>query len=291
MCLDTAVTAGMAVTVDRSVMVVADEAATQRTASADRTRAQTERIAIVQDAADRTWQVYLATRAEPAYGLWALVAVNALVFVIFAFSFGRPRTALEWRSFGGFTAFVVALFAEMYGFPLTLYALSGWLQSRYPGLDLLTHDAGHLWQTIFGLQGPVHAGALHVASNALIVGGIVLIVLAWRVLHAAQRADRIAAHGPYAAVRHPQYLGFILILAGLLLQWPTILTLAMFPVLVWMYARLARKEELEMEARFGEAYTRSVAVTPRFLPWPAGRRRAVVQSLGATKGTGRASSA
>ena len=225
----------------------------------------------MQDAADRTWQIYLAIRAEPAYGLWTLVAVNALVFLIFAFSFGRPRTALEWRSFGGFSAFVVALFTEMYGFPLTLYVLSGWLQSKYPELDLLTHDAGHLWLTIFGLKGAAHASALHVAGNVLIAGGFVLIVLAWRALWVAQRAGRIAAHGPYAIVRHPQYLGFMLILVGLLLQWPTLLTLAMFPVLVWMYVRLARKEEQDMQARFGEAYVRSVAGRPRFVPWPARR--------------------
>jgi len=226
----------------------------------------------VQDAAERTWQIYLGIRPEPAYGQWTLVAVNALVFLIFAFSFGRPRTALEWRSFGGFSAFIVALFAEMYGFPLTLYALSGWLQSRYPQLDLFAHEAGHLWQTIFGLNGRAHTTALHVASNVLTIGGFVLILLAWRVLHAAQRAGRIAARGPYAVIRHPQYLGFMLILVGLLLQWPTILTLAMFPVLVWMYARLARREEQDMLARYGESYICSVTDKPRFVPWPGVRR-------------------
>jgi protein-S-isoprenylcysteine O-methyltransferase Ste14 len=159
----------------------------------------------------------------------------------------------------------------MYGFPLTLYVLSGWLQSKYPELDLLAHDAGHLWLTIFGLKGAAHASALHVAGNVLIAGGFVLIVLAWRALWVAQRAGRIAAHGPYAMVRHPQYLGFMLILVGLLLQWPTLLTLAMFPVLIWMYARLARKEEQDMQARFGEAYIRSVAGRPRFVPWAARR--------------------
>lgn len=223
------------------------------------------------DAAERTWQAYLATRAEPAYGLWGLVVVNALVFVIFALSFSRPRSAVEWRTFGGFTAFVVALFTEMYGVPLTLYALSGWLQTKYPQIDLLAHDAGHLWLTIFGAQGSAHASALHIASNVLIIGGFALIMLAWRTLHAAQRAGSIAVKGAYAVVRHPQYLGFIVILVGLLLQWPTILTLAMFPALVWMYARLARGEEQQMRARFGDAYVRSVARTPRFMPRLAGR--------------------
>lgn len=226
------------------------------------------------DAAERTWQVYLAMRAEPAYGLWALVALNALVLVIFAFSFARPRTTREWRAFGGFTGFVVALFTEMYGAPLTLYVLSGWLQTRYPALDLLAHDAGHLWLTIFGAPGPAHASVLHVVSNGLIAGGLVLVVLAWRVLHAAQRAGGIAVRGPYAVARHPQYLGFMLILVGLLLQWPTVLTLAMFPVLVWMYVRLARSEEEGMRERFGEAYVRAVAGMPRFMPTPFPRRRA-----------------
>jgi len=105
----------------------------------------------------------------------------------------------------------------------------------------------------------------------LIAGGLVLILLAWRVLHAAQRAGRIAAHGPYAVIRHPQYLGFMLILVGLLLQWSTLLTLAMFPVLVCMYARLARREEQDMLARYGETYLRSVTGKPRFVPWPSVR--------------------
>lgn len=218
--------------------------------------------------ADRMWQIYLATRvSEPAYGLWTLVIANAAVFVVFAFSFGRPGTALEWRSFGGFSAFIVALFTEMFGFPLTLYVLSGWLQTTDPELDLLAHQAGHLWQTMFGVSGDAHASALHIASNVLVVVGLVLVVVAWRALRRAQRAGVLATSGLYAYLCHPQYLGFILVLFGLLLQWPTVLTLAMFPVLLWMYGRLARREEREMQVRFGEPYRRSVSGIPRFMPW------------------------
>jgi protein-S-isoprenylcysteine O-methyltransferase Ste14 len=209
------------------------------------------------------------TGQAPPYGLWSLVVINVLVFAIFAFSFTHPRTGRDWRSLGAFTAFLVALFTEMYGFPLTLYLLAGWLQRRYPGLDLLAHDAGHLWETLLGTQGDPHLGLLHLLGNLLIAGGFILLAAAWQVLYAAQRAGRLATTGPYARVRHPQYLGFILIMAGFLLQWPTLLTLAMFPVLVWMYVRLARREEREALAIFGDAYAGYAAVTPALVPrWP-----------------------
>ena len=202
----------------------------------------------------------------PAYSLWSLVVINIAVFAIFAFSFARPRTARDWRSFGAFTAFLVALFTEMYGFPLTIYLLSGWLQQRYPGLDLLTHDTGHLWETLLGWRGDPHLNPLHLLSNVLIGGGFVLLAMAWRVLFAAQQARQLATTGAYAYVRHPQYAGFILVMLGFLLQWPTLLTLAMFPILVWMYVRLARREEREVRAEFGDVYARYAAATPAFFP-------------------------
>ncbi|OGA95438.1 MAG: isoprenylcysteine carboxyl methyltransferase [Betaproteobacteria bacterium RIFCSPLOWO2_12_FULL_66_14] len=204
--------------------------------------------------------------SEPDYGLWSLVIVNSLVFIIFAFSFTRPRTTRDWRSFGAFSAFIVALFTEMYGFPLTIYFLSGWLSVRFPGVDWFAHDSGHLLEVAFGWRGNPHFGPFHLLSTVFLVAGFLLLAAAWRVLYWAQRSHRLAISGPYARMRHPQYAGFVLIMFGFLLQWPTLLTLAMFPVLVVMYGRLAKSEEAAMAAQFGEEYVSYARRTPRFLP-------------------------
>jgi len=211
----------------------------------------------------------------PAYGLWSLVILNSLVFIMFAFSFFKPRTTRDWRSFGAFSAFLVALFTEMYGFPLTIYLLAGWLQSHYPGVDWLAHDSGHLLEMLFGWKANPHFGPFHVLSMLFIAAGFWLLASSWRVLYAAQTTHTLASTGPYARIRHPQYVAFVLIMFGFLLQWPTVLTLAMFPVLVYMYIRLARREESEVTRTFGEVYRRYAADVPAFIPhlaqWSEGR--------------------
>jgi len=206
------------------------------------------------------------TPSAPAYGLWLLVVINSAVFILFALSFTHPQTRRDWRAFGAFSAFLVALFTEMYGFPLTIYVLSGWLARRFPGVDLLSHDFGHLPEALLGWKGNPHFSPFHLLSGLLIAGGFILLSASWRVLYAAQRAHTLATAGPYARVRHPQYAGFIVIMLGFLLQWPTLVTPAMFPILVLMYVRLARREEREVRAEFGAAYDRYAAATPAFLP-------------------------
>jgi protein-S-isoprenylcysteine O-methyltransferase Ste14 len=160
----------------------------------------------------------------------------------------------------------------MYGFPLTIYLLSGWLSSRYPEIDFLSHDAGHILEMLFGWQVNPHFGPFHIASYVLIFAGFVLLAKSWGILYEAQRRHELAASGPYAYVRHPQYVGFVSIMFGFLLQWPTLVTLIMFPILVYMYARLARTEEREVIAEFGEEYTRYASQTPAFFP-RLGRRQ------------------
>ncbi|MBE0474142.1 isoprenylcysteine carboxylmethyltransferase family protein [Rhodoferax sp.] len=172
---------------------------------------------------------------QSAYGLWLLVVLNSAVFILFAYSFFKPANARDWRTFGAFSAFIVALFVEMYGFPLTIYLLSGWLQSNYPGLDILSHDTGHLWSTLLGEQGDPHFGVLHIASYILLAFGFILLSNAWRVLYHAQRSQTLATAGPYARIRHPQYVAFV-------------------------------TEEADMRAQFGPAYGTYARATPRFIP-------------------------
>lgn len=209
----------------------------------------------------------------PAYGLWTAVIINSALFIIFAYSFTKPKTRRDWRSFGAFSAFIVALFTEMYGVPVTIYLLSGWLQRRYPNVDPFSHDAGHIWWTITGQQGDPHTSFLHVLSTLFIFGGFILISHAWRVLYRAQTTHKLATTGAYSWIRHPQYVGFIAILLGFLLQWPTLLTIIMFPLLVWMYMRLAISEEKEAELEFGDDYKHYAATTPRWIPHWGGHHR------------------
>ncbi len=121
---------------------------------------------------------------------------------------------------------------------------------------------------VIGWGGDPHLSPFHLASYVFIGGGFWLIVAAWRILHDAARTGQLATSGPYARVRHPQYDGFLLIMIGFLVQWPTVPTLLMFPILVVIYTRLARAEEREVAERFGGAWRTYAATTPGFLPRP-----------------------
>lgn len=137
------------------------------------------------------------------YGLWSLVLINSAFFILFAASFFRPQTRQDWRTLGMFSAFVVALFTEMYGFPLTLYLLSGWLAERVPGVDFLAHDAGHLLEVLFGWQANPHFGPFHLLSNVFIIGGFWLLAAGEGVAGALRGAESGGA-GPHRPVRaHP----------------------------------------------------------------------------------------
>jgi protein-S-isoprenylcysteine O-methyltransferase Ste14 len=206
--------------------------------------------------------------SDYGYGLWGLAAVDSLLVIIFAVSFFHPSGRRDWRTLGGFAAFIVALFSEMYGYPLTIYLLSGALGSKLG----LSHSSGHLWNDLIGWQGDPHLSPFHLLSYAVIVGGFWLVASAWRVLFSAQQAGVLATSGPYRRIRHPQYTGLLLIMVGFLIQWPTIPTLLMFPVLAITYRRLAIREERAVRDQFAGAWDDYASQTPRFIPARRGRR-------------------
>ena len=194
------------------------------------------------------------------YGNWVLVGGYAVLLSGFVYGLLRPRTKVAWRSAGAAQAFVIALYAEMYGLPLTMYVVA-WLTGRSQFVQ--DHFYGHAWAYLFG-WGDTGAIVLDIAGQILIVAGAFLALLGWRQVHRAR--GQMVTQGLYRWMRHPQYSGFFLFLAGSVVNWPTLPTLLMFPALVVIYLRLARTEEEEALARFGEAYQLYREATPMFVP-------------------------
>lgn len=199
------------------------------------------------------------------YGNWFLVILSISIFLYFVYTAFKPRTRTDWTTYHTFGAFIVALFAEMYGFPLTIYLLTSYFGSNFLGLDF-THNSGHLLNDLIGFKGDAHFSPLHIASNVFIIGGLVLLSNAWNVLYQATRKNVLAITGAYSYIRHPQYAGFILIIIGFLLQWPTLITLIMAPILIVRYITLAKKEEFDMRKKFGRDYVDYRKRTPGFFP-------------------------
>jgi len=197
----------------------------------------------------------------PAGGVWGLTAVMVVIASWILYRYVAPRHWREWTRAGLIQAFIIALYAEMYGFPLTIYLLSGFLGLDIPWL----HQSGHLWATLFGWG---HAGAMleMLVGYVIVFFGISLLIEGWREVYVATQANQLSTQGLYELVRHPQYTGIFLAILGQLIHWPTIPTLLLFPIVVWAYYRLAKKEEQEMIERFGATYRSYQQAVPMFFP-------------------------
>jgi protein-S-isoprenylcysteine O-methyltransferase Ste14 len=198
------------------------------------------------------------------YGNWIMVVLNIGIFLYFLYTAFQPRTKTDWLTFNSFGAFIVALFAEMYGFPLTIYLLTSTFGNKL-GLDF-SHDNGHLLTTLLGIKGDPHFNPFHLVSNILIIGGLLVLGSAWKTLYTASRRGRLATGGAYRYLRHPQYLAFIAIIFGFLLQWPTLITLVMAPILIFRYVRLAKTEDTTMQDRHPVAFRNYSGTVSGFLP-------------------------
>lgn len=191
--------------------------------------------------------------------LWPY-AVLMIVFVSWPlYFFLAPRNWREWAGAGVVQAFIIALYGEMYGFPLTIYVLTGFLHVNIP----MVHSSGHLWATLLGYGEDGDAVEMAIASVFIIVG-IVLVLRGWIRIYFAD--GQMVTDGVYAVIRHPQYAGIFLAIFGQIVHWPTILTVLLSPFIVGAYVRLARREEARLIQKYGAEYLAYRRRVPMFIP-------------------------
>lgn len=193
-------------------------------------------------------------------GTWGLAAI-VIVFVSWLlYRYLAPQSWKEWKRAGVLQAFIIAFYAEMYGFPLTIYFLA-----RFFGLDMKWGEGGNLWAQIFGT--PLAHLVAMVIGYAIVFTGAMLVADGWRSIHQARKEERLVTEGVYSRMRHPQYTGlFVIVFGEGIVHWPTIVSVAAFPVIVLAYTLLARKEERQMVEKFGDQYREYRRHVPMFIP-------------------------
>ena len=193
-------------------------------------------------------------------GMWGLAVIVIVVVSWIMYRYLAPQSWKEWTQAGVLQAFIIAFYAEMYGFPLTIYFLA-----RFFGLDLAWSEGGNLWAQLFGT--PVAHVVAMLAGYLVVFSGATLVAQGWHAVHWGRREGRLVTDGVYATVRHPQYTGLFMIVIGEgVIHWPTIVSLVAVPIIFGAYTLLARREEQMMIDQFGDEYRAYALRVPMFVP-------------------------
>ena len=205
-------------------------------------------------------------------GVWGLAVIMIVVASWALYHYLAPKTWREWASAGVVQAFIIALYAEMYGFPLTIYLLA-----RFFGLDRPNLNA-NLWSSLVGM-GETGMMISMLLGYGLLIVGIGIFIQGWRELYRARQQDQLVTTGLYSLVRHPQYTGLFIGLFGEgVVHWPTLFSVALLPVIVLAYSLLARSEEKRVIEQFGDEYRAYQKRVPMFFPRMSQWRQLIVRS-------------
>lgn len=193
-------------------------------------------------------------------GAWGFALVFIVVVSWLLYRYLAPQSWKEWSRAGVVQAFIIAFYAEMYGFPLTIYFLA-----RFFGLDLEWGRGGNLWAQLTGNEA-AHVIAMMIGYT-IVFSGAGMVAEGWRRIHHARNEGKLMTDGIYSRIRHPQYTGLFLIVFGEgIVHWPTIFSVAAFPIIIFAYTILARKEEQKMLKQFGDEYREYRDRVPMFIP-------------------------